>query len=135
MLSPVKNSGGNFLSPFPQYPVVVMVGDGANDAAALAAADVGIAVRGGAEVSLQAAPVYVASGQMTSIHTLCVGARCTRRVIYAMFAVSLSYNLLAVTLAMAGLVSPLAAALLMPLSSISVLAIVMAAPTFKDSKP
>lgn len=110
---------------------VVMIGDGANDAAALAVADVGIAIRGGAEVSLQAAPVYIASSRLDSIVELVRGANASKRLILTAFAVSLSYNVVAVALAITGQISPLVAAVLMPLSSVSVLSLTLAWPTIR----
>ena len=100
---------------------IVMVGDGVNDAAAMALADVGVAVHGGAGASILAADVVLTREGLGSLLGLLGGSRRLLMVVWRNLGFSLVYNLIGAGLALVGLVGPLLAAALMPISSLTVI--------------
>jgi Cu2+-exporting ATPase len=101
---------------------VLVVGDGLNDGPALAAADASMAPGSASDVGLQAADLVFVQESLLALPRAVRASRRTMAVVRQNFALAIGYNLLAVPLAIAGLVTPLVAAVAMSASSLIVVA-------------
>ena len=104
-----------------------MIGDGLNDAGALAQSDVGITVTETSAALTPASDAIMDAAAVASLPHFLRMARRARRIVIGSLCISLCYNVVGVSFAVSGQLTPLIAAILMPLSSVSVVGFVTVA--------
>lgn len=102
---------------------IMMIGDGLNDAGALLQSDVGIAVNDHTTAFTPACDAIMDGSSVTNLHTFIEFAKSGQTIITISFIVSILYNIIGISFAVKGILSPLIAAILMPVSSITIVSL------------